>query len=337
VFDGDIICTTNNEQIIKGSKKGNPVTYERKTAPKSDINKDNLWEADIKTFGGKIGFITNNSSSLYSTLANYKPEDEEYRVIQNRIKILTSFQSQSIDAAKGIKIMDFPEWWVKFQKTDDEKEKVRVDFQNKIMSVSRPYFFRWLYEHYNKDYKKYIDVYDTHCISTFKITLEKLLGKREKTEEEKRVEFYYHKYSKLEDSPSVVNKICHIMEKEVKTLKNQRNDMIYNFPVDKEKFKKIKELYSKWKLARKNYDRENSEILAIAIRRDADSISIKTKEIGMLAMNTSINFAISVFPEQVEFLYFTNKIKIPILDECGEIMFSGYNYSLLDFEVEKNG
>jgi hypothetical protein len=127
------------------------------------------------------------------------------------------------------------------------------------------------------------------------------------------------------------------MEKEVKTLKNQRNDMIYNFPVDKEKFKKIKELYSKWKLARKNYDRENSEILAIAIRRDADSISIKTKEIGMLAMNTSINFAISVFPEQVEFLYFTNKIKIPILDECGEIMFSGYNYSLLDFEVEKNG
>lgn len=335
MFDGDIVCTTDNEQIVKGSRKGNPVTYERKNAPKSEIEKDKLWESDIKTFSGRIGFITNNSSSLYATLANYNPKDEEYKAIQNRIKILTSFQSQSIDAAKGIKIMDFPEWWVKFQKTDNEYEKIRVDFQNKIMSVNRPYFFRWLYDHYNKDYNKYLDVYNTHCKATFKMTLSELLEKKEKTEEQRKTEFYYHKYNKLLDSPSVMNKICHLMEKEVKTLKNQRNNMLYNFTADKDKLEKMKKLYSKWRQIRKDYSRENDDILSTEIRREADSISIRSREIAMLAMNISVGFAMSVFPMYVEELYFVNKVYIPVVDENGKIEFSGEKFSIMEFEVEE--
>lgn len=257
-------------------------------------------------------------------------------MIENRIKILTSFQSQSIDAAKGIKTMDFPEWWVKFQKTDDEYERIRVDFQNKIMSVNRPYFFRWLYDHYNKDHKKYMEIYNIHCISNFGLTLDELINKKDKTEEEKRAEFYYHKYNKLNDSPSVMNRICHLMEKEVKLLKDQRNNVLYNFTADKEKLRKMKELYSEWKALRKRYARENDDILALEIKRKADTISIRSREIAMLAMNISVGFAMSVFPTYVEELYFVNRIKVPILDENGDFEFSGERFSLIDFEVNEN-
>ena len=112
--------------------------------------------------------------------------------------------------------------------------------------------------------------------------------------------------------------------------------MLYNFTANKDKMNQMRSLYSKWRQIRKDYDRSNDEELATEIRRDANSISIRSREIAMLAMNISVGFAMSVFPTYVEELYFVNGVHIPVLDKDGDINFSGERFSLMDFKVEKN-
>ena len=326
-FDGDITCTTNNQEIINGASGGNPVTYERKTAPKSDIDKDKLWESDIQTFGGKIGFITNISSTLHSFLCLYNENSEEYKTIENRLKILTAFQSMSIDKAKGIAIMDFPDWWTKWEKGED--------FQNKILADKRPYFFKNLYDHYNREYKKYLSIYDTFCISNYGLSLQQVKEKENRTKEQENTLYYLNRYNHLIDTPSVMNKICHYMEKEVSLLKDARNDMNFVFQIDEEKLEKMKLLYKEWKILRKKHAQDGESLLHYETKRKADEISVNSNEIAKLALNVSVGFSFSVFPEYVEGLYKKKNVEVPVLDENGDIKFDGEKYSLMILDLEE--
>lgn len=226
--------------------------------------------------------------------------------------------------------MEFPEWWNKFQKTDDENERERVDFQNKIMSNKRPYFFKWLYDHYNRDYIKYSENYNDFCKSNFGITLKDFLDKKEKTKEEEKTEFYYQKYDRLISSQSVMNKICRVMETEVSLLKKNKKSVIYGFDVDNNKMPEMRNLYLKWKNSRKNYDKENENVLEVEIRTLADKISSKSNEIARLAMNTSMGFAISVFPDYVVDMYSSKTVEVPVLDNSGDIVFGGERFSIME-------
>lgn len=334
--DGDLVMTTNNEIFINKTFGGLPAVYDRKSAEKVIINKDELWESDKQVFKNHIGFITNLSTTLYSMLPLFDKEDIRHSMIINRLKNATCQQSREIDKGKGILVEDIPDWWTKHTKIDEnwnDELKRKIAIRNDISVNKRPLFFKWLYDDYNKEYKKYLFNYNTYCLSNFGITLEQLLSKKDKSEEESKTEFYYKKYSKLIDSPSVMNMVCKTMEKEVRPLKDQKNNVLYNFTGDKEKMLKMKELYSDWKILRKRYNREDGEILSSEIRRRADSISIKSREIAMLAMNVSVGFALTVFPMYVEELYFVDKIQVPVLDDNGNIEFSKELFSLMEFEV----
>jgi hypothetical protein len=279
------------------------------------------------TFSNRIGFITNVSSTFHSFLCLYEKESEEYKTIENRLKILTAFQSMSIDKAKGIEIMDFPEWWTKWEKGKE--------FQNRILADKRPLFFRWLYDHYNREYKKYLETYNTFCISNFGITLQQLKEKESPTKEQQNTLYYLKRYNHLIDTPSVMNKICHHMEREVSLLKDARNDMKFVFDVDPEKLDKMKELYKEWKVLRKKHAQDGESLLPYEIKRKADEISTNSNEIAKLSLNVSVGFAFSVFTDYVEGFYSKKIVEVPVLDENGNIEFDGERYSSIALDLEE--
>ena len=68
-FDGDLICTINNDVIKAGKMFDYPIMYESLKSEKSIVDSRND-EEQVKTqlhgHNSKVGFATNISSSLYS-------------------------------------------------------------------------------------------------------------------------------------------------------------------------------------------------------------------------------------------------------------------------------
>lgn len=339
--DGDLVMTTNNKYFIENIYGGLPVTYNRKSASKVVIDRDILWKSDQKVFKNKIGYITNLSTTLYSMLALYDENSTEGKVIINRLKNLTCQQSREIDKGKGILVEDIPDWWAKYTSTKNKElstlEKETVEFRNKILADKRPYFFRHLYQHYEKEYKKYLGIYNTFCISNYGVTLEQLQEKENPTKEQRNTLYYFHRYNHLIDTPSVMNKVCHHMEEQVSLLKDARNDVRFAFSVDEDKIEKMKEIYKEWKILRKKHAQEGGSLLSHEIKRKVNEISVNINEIAKLSMNVSVGFAFSVFPEYVEELYKKKSVQVPVLDENGDIEFDGEKYSIVVLDLEDYG
>lgn len=332
--DGDGVMTTNNKIFLENTFGGLPVTYERKSAEKTLINKSELWKSDLKVMNNKIGFITNLSTSLYNMLAGYEKNSHEYKLIINRLKNATCQQSKEIDKGKGILVDDIPSFWTKYTKPSDGEDSEKIKTRNELLIDKRPSFFVHLYPKYDREYKKYKKGYETYCISKFGIELDDLLEKDDLTEEQQKIILYYKKYSPLLDNPSSMNLVCWHMEKNVSLIKGIRIDNSWNFQVDLEKKKKMKLLYSKWKELRKEYSKDEYDILNLEIRNSSNSISSNSKEIGRLAMNLSSGFAFSVFPEFVEDLFFNSNVEIPVKEKDGSIFFNGSKYSLFTLDLE---
>lgn len=159
-FDGDIICTINNPIIIKGKVNGNPIMYESQKAEKKIVDSRNdaeQVEAQLNGYNSKVGYATNVSSSLYALKEEFPLGTKEREVIENRLKIGRVIQGEIIDSVKGLKVPPFREHWVKPTKiTDDmpEEERERAEFNNRIVCMVRPAFFKYLYPSYMGKYRK---------------------------------------------------------------------------------------------------------------------------------------------------------------------------------------
>ena len=159
-FDGDIICTINNPIIIKGKVNGNPIMYESQKAEKKIVDSRNdaeQVEAQLNGYNSKVGYATNVSSSLYALKEEFPLGTKEREVIENRLKIGRVIQGEIIDSVKGLKVPTFREHWVKPTKiTDDmpEEERERAEFNNRIVCMVRPAFFKYLYPSYMGKYRK---------------------------------------------------------------------------------------------------------------------------------------------------------------------------------------
>ena len=77
---------TDQKEFIDGAQGGLPIAYEKKKAPKEEIKEEELYKTDLLSFDSKIGWITNNSTSLYSQALLYEKNSKEYAEIINRLK-----------------------------------------------------------------------------------------------------------------------------------------------------------------------------------------------------------------------------------------------------------
>lgn len=367
--DGDIIMTTPQFTDCHYENTSIPY-YERKNAPKSKIDETTLWKSDTLSFGSKIGLITNYGTTFFSMLSVYKDEKEQETLI-NRLKTCNVFQNMQIDKTKGISIYPLPDWWDKFNRvkiTSTNEDVERIDLYNKLMCKQRPYFMRYVYSTYNKKYQRHYASYENICIVRLGISLQTLLEKSNLSEIEENIKNDFYKFSPLIDSPSIMNKVCHYMENQMKELRsNTRNDnfdySIYMNPeirTDDEKLHKMSLLYDRWvSFQRNTHDKpvimdENVENFLSkddfihTLENEAFSnISSNLAELTNLAVEVcygfhplaSKEFAWKMFGGDgiIENLYerCAGFIRVPLLDKDGEWEYLGKRYKVTEVDLER--
>jgi len=366
--DGDLVCVTNQKEIISGATGGNPIYYETKKAEKKRIVEDELYLYDIKGFNTKVGFLTNISTTMYAMLPEFKKDTLEYEMLINRLKQCRKEQGGIIDSQKGLEIRPIPKHWTNWSKTTEDMAKVEKEnaaFNNSILIDKRPYFFRYLYSQYAKKHNNYNSAYENYCITTFGKSLREVLNSSE-SEEEIKTKDKYHKYSPLLDSDCIMNRICHFMEENVqeikaesKSLKPADNTFISilknsNIPIDKNKLKLVYNIYKKYRSEKRNFNKiKNSsgeemyrtlEQYDKYIRQECFKISSSIQELAQLAViicyelhpSDSKSFAWSVFGDGIIENIELNRQEVslvPFLDEKGNIRYLGKNYSLYPVEI----
>jgi len=369
-FDGDIVMTTDQEEFVRGTKEKFPISYARNNIPKSEIKEDELHLADMKAFNSRIGFITNCSTTLYSMLPLYEEGTREHNEIINRLIICRKEQGNQIDKTKGLFVKNFPRHWTKWNhaREEDSPEFVdNIDFYNSLLIDKRPYFMRWLYGNYNRKHIEHLDNYNNFCVANFRVEMEELLEKSEKTEEEQEVIDKFYKYSPLLDTDCVMNKICHSMEAKIKELKATLDNSMSDehilllkdssIPFDKAKYLKLYSLFKKYKNGKRNFVNihdttgnqkfETLEQYNKAIRLEALAISPDISELANLAVaicyeaysKDNKTFVWNIFGEGIIDNLKKNrqeKVLVPFRDDDGDILYLDSYYSMKEIDVEKD-
>lgn len=361
-FDFDILCTTNNENIVNTAYGGIPITYQKKLAEKKLISEDELYKSDLLAYNPIIGFITNTSSTMYVMLEEYEERSKEYSEIYKRLKLSRKEQGNTIDSAKGIIIKEFPKHWTNYIKIKDsmtEIEKKFYEFSNTLIVEKRPYFFRYLYSHYNDRYLREIRGYEEECYDKFRCSLSELLNKNSYTQNESEFLDKYKRFFYFIDNDATMNYLCHYMESKVKEIKInslKQNDKIVEiliserFKLCEEKYEKIKLLYKEFILKKQNFNNKknnkeeyrdkyaNIEQICKEIKRKSFIISSNIQELSNMAVqlcyiehkNYDKDFVWKVFGSGILENVKENKkekIMLPVLNDNGNIEYLGKMYS----------
>jgi hypothetical protein len=368
VYDGDIVCLTNNKQVVDGAYGGLPIHYNTKKAPKVKIIEENLWESDINGFNSKVGFVTNCATTSFSLLADFKEDSLQYKKIIERLKCFRKEQGATIDATKGLIIKPFPIRWTRWKKiidSMDDETKTSANFENSIVINKRPLFMRYVYSSYNREYIEYNKSCDADCKMRFNKTIKELLGQKELIPEEQKTVNDYYRYSPFIHSDCLMNKLCAYMEESIKEIKEAQHNISsdeilmiikdHEVDTDKDKLKKLYEVYKRYKSQKRNFaniklDESGSddclkfktiEQYNKYIRQECLKVSNNVSELANLAIDICYtlypsdnkNFVWNIFGEEIVNNVMKNrqeKIYVPFKDDSGDIKFLGSYYSLVE-------
>lgn len=282
--DGDLLFTTDNEPMLKNQINIPALFCPQKNANKIAVSEDDVINANKAGFGSKIGAITNRITAMTSLMSNYEPGSKEYETLRYRTQCGQKLQQEEIDKAKGIiPVKMNPEWYVwsanKIDYENDSDEEIeRKKFNQRICAHKKPYFFQYNYLSLKRDYDKYVKISNENAISIYKKTLYEMLHSENLTEEEKRFIENYKRKLPLDESPSVMNKICWAVEKATDDLNfynssgyscyNLSSGVMYN-----------KEIYDVIKVICDNY--------RSSIKKESKNILTKNENSSEFAQNTS--------------------------------------------------
>ena len=282
--DGDLLFTTDNEPMLRNQINIPALFCPQKNANKIAVSEDDVINANKAGFGSKIGAITNRITEMTSLMSNYEPGSKEYEILRYRTQCGQKLQQEEIDKAKGIiPVKMNPEWYVwsanKIDYENDSDEEIeRKKFNQRICAHKKPYFFQYNYLSLKTDYDKYVKISNENAISIYKKTLYEMLHSENLTEEEKRFIENYKRKLPLDESPSVMNKICWAVEKATDDLNfynlsdyscyNLSSGVMYN-----------KEIYDVIKIICDNY--------RSSIKKESKNILTKNENSSEFAQNTS--------------------------------------------------
>lgn len=282
--DGDLLFTTDNEPMLRNQVNIPALFCPQKNANKIAVSEDDVINANKAGFGSKIGAITNRITAMTSLMSNYEPGSKEYETLRYRTQCGQKLQQEEIDKAKGIiPVKMNPEWYVwsanKIDYENDSDEEIeRKKFNQRICAHKKPYFFQYNYLSLKRDYDKYVKISNENAISIYKKTLYEMLHSENLTEEEKKFIENYKRKLPLDESPSVMNKICWAVEKATDDLNfynssgyscyNLNSGVMYN-----------KEIYDVVKIICDNY--------RSSIKKESKNILTKNENSSEFAQNTS--------------------------------------------------
>jgi hypothetical protein len=261
-FDYDILATTSNKTIIKGVYQEElPVMYYPPKAKKKKLTQDDLYKADLFSFGSIIGQITNKSTSAYAILPLFNENSIEHVTTMNRIKMCTKLQSAQIDKAKiGQEVKGIPFTWLNYNKIseyDSDNVKENKKFLNRILLEKHPYFFIYLYKGTKTKYKNHVNRYNITCQQKYSMSLEELMNSKRKTKEQLEFLNLFEQYSPVINSDCVMNNLCKYIESVDFGIKNiindTKNEKFYSFLLNNDvefnndRFSLLMETYNKYK------------------------------------------------------------------------------------------
>lgn len=221
-YDFDIVATTNNEYFLKGILGTDiPVTYEAHKPKKEKIDRGGLIKIAGVGFSPEIGLLTNHSTTFHDMQSKYEKGTEQWEELERRLKVCCELQSMQIDKAKGLVIDEIPKEWTQY-KVALEKDNGEEGLNCELLIRARPYFMRYRYDAYDREYKDQLQDKKRYCITVWGD--EDGFG-FEDTEEYKQMQRYYGIKSNLSANNGVMNNICSYMENELCEIKSKKSNI----------------------------------------------------------------------------------------------------------------
>jgi hypothetical protein len=367
-FDGDLICTINNDTMLKGRIQGIPIVYESKKAEKAIVDSRNdqkQVETQLNGYNSKVGFATNISSSIYSMLEKFPMGSDEQETLLNRLKIGRVIQGEIIDGVKGLKVPPFREHWTKYKKITEDmtpEERAKWEFNNRILCDIRPAFFRFLYPHYMSRYNKEIKKYNIYSHLAFKKSFGEILRTNKRPKEEETMVEEYNERSFFLDNSSVVNRISRYMRANLSLIGKYTTKSSENF--DYTLLQSGEHNFNKDKLTLMNTALQEYKAFKQSLRHDLNNsyrnldsfihylrkkcnleISSNDSELADYAIEvtygaekTMVDFAWKMFPDGIFeniILKSSGTIQMPIQDDNGNIEYLFSKYSIKEFSLEE--
>lgn len=187
-------------------------------------------------------------------MALFDKGSREYNLLINRVKMGCAAQSRQIDKTKiGAAVKGIPTIWKQFQRATEEDSLEQIqekNFYNSLLADRKPYFFKYKYNHLNKELNEYNKKNDENCQTRFCMSLKEMLAipVEKRTSQQRDFIMYYYKFLPVIDSNCVMNRVCKYIEGvdfNIKQKVRSSQDFDYrvlqspNFTLNKNLYKKI--------------------------------------------------------------------------------------------------
>lgn len=369
--DGDCVINTSFQLLVENTKQLPAVACVQRKAPKCVPTEDDIMQSNINSFGNAVGEVTNKITSMFEIQARYPRDSREFRILDYRIKCGQLYQQNQIDKTKGIEAKDMPDKWYswisnKISKGKDSSEKKENWFNRKLVADKKPYFMKYIYPSEKSNMNEYIKKNNEKCIMRFRITLNELLEKENKTkDEEKFIQCYYQRMP-LGIAPCTINKICWKIEGMFDDMKFISNDDFDYSILKCDGIEYSNQLYNKIK---KIYDRYRREVSDYAQYAKSERLKSEDRQMQKYIFKEQFRkqcleqcpneeylcnivldlcYSKSKYSKQFAWdicgdMFIQNLLKrhnyqitYPTFDEDGDIEFNGQHFSMKASEIKVN-
>ena len=348
--DSDTFFTTDNKIIIDHTLNSLTIECIQHQAEKIIPSEQDLVYANKLAFGDEIGTTTNRITAMIERQAAFSKDSEEYKTLDYRIKCGQHYQQCSIDKAKGIIAKPMPNYWYNLnacKKLPDQtdEQKCFKELCLRIVAECKPYFMKYVYPDLNTKWNQYIKDSNSKCIREFKVPLNVLLNKQNKTATEKDFINYYERLKPAGDNPCIVNRIAWLVENSFHDFpKAKTSSKNFDYHILKSGLKYSKKDYIKIRDIKKEYDEciKSYQQLAKKQRLDKDEIAINRNMI-LLYFKSQCEIICPNENELCEIIldicYSSNKSKQFAWDICGKTIINNLlkkNDYIINYPVYSN-
>lgn len=366
--DGDAVINTSFPLLIENTKELPAVVCVQRKAPKCIPTEDDIMQSNINSFGNAVGEVTNKITSMFEVQARYEKDSREYRALDYRIKCGQLYQQNAIDKTKGIEAKPMPDKWYnwisnKISKGKNSSEKKEHWFNRKLVADKKPYFMQYVYPTEKTRMNEYVKKNNEKCIMRFRITLDELLAKENRTQEEEKFIYCYYQRMPLGTAPCTINKICWKIEElfdDTEWINNGDFDysiLKCNIEYSNQLYNKIKKIYDRYIRETANYMQYAKSERIKSDERQMQKYIFKEQfrrqcleqcpnEEYLCNIVLDLCYSKSKYSKQFAWdicgdMFIQNLLKrrnymvsYPTLDEKGDIEFNGLHFSMKTTEIK---
>lgn len=273
---------------------------------------------------------------------------------------------------KGIEANDMPDKWYnwisnKISKGKNSTEKKENWFNRKLIADKKPYFMKYIYPAEKVRINEYTKRNNEKCLMRFRMTLNELLEKPNKTKEENKFIQCYYQRMPLGVAPCTINRICWRIEEIFDNITSPDVDDDFDYSILKcanieyshQLYNRIKKIYERYKRETANYMQyakleriksDERQIQKYIFKEQFKKQCLEQCPNEEYLCNIVLDLCYSKSKNSKQFawdvcgdMFIQNLLKrnnymisYPTLDENGDIEFNGLRFSMKTSEIKVN-